>query len=209
MAPRKYLMTRRAAAAEATRLRVLEAAVALHAERGPVATKWADIAKRADVALGTVYRYFPSYEELLPACISYGEASIGPPNLGGVRANRSLQGRLAVSVKEIFNFYERAQSWLRHGECDRRKIPALDAIFRRREAVFEQLVGTALGTRAQGSHAVDATVVLTSFPTWRAFHDRGLPTTVAAALVTDMLIEWLGDGGDGDGGHGDGGATSS
>jgi hypothetical protein len=53
-----------------------------------------------------------SYDELLPACTSYGEALIGPPQLEVARANRSLHGRLATSVKEIFDFYERAQSWL-------------------------------------------------------------------------------------------------
>ena len=45
MAPRKYVMDRRSAASEATRLRVIEAAVALHRERGSAATRWADIAE--------------------------------------------------------------------------------------------------------------------------------------------------------------------
>ncbi len=198
-------MDRRAAAAEATRLRVLEAAVALHAERGPVATKWADIAKRADVALGTVYRHFPGYDELLPACTSYGMALVRPPTVQLFSATRSPRGRLTVLVKEIFAFYERAQSWLRHGECDRRKIPAADAIYRRREALFEELVRAALGPRAKLAHAVDTAVVLTSFPSWRGFHDRGVPTAAAAALVTDVLTRWLGDGGDS---NGDRGGTS-
>ncbi len=192
-------MDRRAAAAEATRLRVVEAAVALHAERGAVATKWADIAERADVALGTVYRYFPGYDELMPACTSYGMALVRPPSMQVFGATRSVQGRLSALVNEIFGFYERAQRWLRHGECDRRKIPAADAIARRREALFEDLVRAALGPRARRAHAVDTAVVLTSFPSWRSFHDRGVQTAAAAALVTDVLTRWVSDGGDSDG----------
>lgn len=199
MAPRTYQMNRRAAAAEATRLRVVEAAVALHAERGAAATKWADIAERADVALGTVYRYFPGYDELIPACTSYGMALLRPPGMQVFSGTRSLRGRLSALVTEIFGFYERAEGWLRHGECDRRKIPAADAFYRRREANFEDLLRAALGPLAKRSHAVDSAVVFTSFPTWRGLHDRGVATVDAAALVTGVLMRWLGDGGDGDG----------
>src|SRR6266511_4195895 len=42
--------------------------MALHAERGILATTWEDIARRADVAVATVYRYFPSLDALVPAC---------------------------------------------------------------------------------------------------------------------------------------------
>lgn len=182
MAPRLYRMNRRAAAAEATRLRVVEAAVALHAERGVVATKWADIAERADVALGTVYRYFPGYDELIPACTSHGMTVVRPPTVQVFGGIRSLRGRVSVLVKEMFGFYERAEPWLRHGECDRRKVPAVDAFHRRREARFEELVRAALGPLANHTHAVDAAVAFTSYPTWRSLHDRAVATVTAAAL---------------------------
>src|SRR5438552_15646145 len=79
MAPRTYRMTRRAAGNEATRKRIVDAAIALHAEKGAVGTSWPDIAKRADVALGTVYRHFPSLDQLVPACTSEHAPRTRPP----------------------------------------------------------------------------------------------------------------------------------
>lgn len=188
-------MDRRSAAAEATRLRVVEAAVSLHGELGAWATSWADIAQRADVALGTVYRYFPGYDELIPACTSHAMALVRPPTIEMFSGTRSLRGRLSALVSELFGFYERAARWLQHGECDRRKIPALEVVYRRREAMFEDLVRVALGSLAARAHAIDTTLVVTSFASWKSFHDRGVPTASAADLVTDVIAGWLDNGG--------------
>ena len=68
MSPRKYDMTKRAEALEATRKRIVDATVAAHRELGIQATSWDEIASRAEVGVGTVYRHFRSLDELLPAC---------------------------------------------------------------------------------------------------------------------------------------------
>src|SRR5579864_9031298 len=68
MAPRSYQLGKRAVEAQATRERILDAIVALHAEKGVAATTVADIAARADVAIGTVTRYFGSLDEMVGAC---------------------------------------------------------------------------------------------------------------------------------------------
>ena len=39
----------------------------LHLEQGIVATTWEDIARRADVATATVYRHYPTLDELVGA----------------------------------------------------------------------------------------------------------------------------------------------
>jgi AcrR family transcriptional regulator len=53
------------AKAEATRRRVLEAALALFAERGFEETTMRDVARRAGLATGAAYYYFASKEELI------------------------------------------------------------------------------------------------------------------------------------------------
>src|SRR5918994_6689252 len=68
MSPRKYDMSRRASAAAETRDRIVEATIALHGEQGIAATSYDDIAARAGVGVGPVYRHFPSLDELIPAC---------------------------------------------------------------------------------------------------------------------------------------------
>ena len=52
----------------ARRERVLDAALSLAAEGGYDAVQMRDVATRAQVALGTIYRYFSSKDHLLAAC---------------------------------------------------------------------------------------------------------------------------------------------
>ncbi len=54
---------------EARRQRVIEAAAKLASEGGYEAVQMRDVATRADVALGTVYRYFSSKDQLLVECL--------------------------------------------------------------------------------------------------------------------------------------------
>ena len=109
MTPRKYSMDKRKAAAEETRRRILEATLALHSEKGIFGTSWKDIAQRADVSVNTVYKHFPSLDELVPACGELMYAITRPPSLedaprifAGVS---SLGERLGRLVEELFDFY--------------------------------------------------------------------------------------------------------
>src|SRR3954471_21304536 len=54
----------------ARRERILDAAVELATEGGYDAVQMREVAERADVALGTVYRYFPSKVHLLVAAMT-------------------------------------------------------------------------------------------------------------------------------------------
>ena len=65
---RRYELKQRAQRQADTRRRILEAAVALHTERGLVATQITDIAQRAGVDRVTVYRHFPDAPSLFKAC---------------------------------------------------------------------------------------------------------------------------------------------
>jgi AcrR family transcriptional regulator len=59
------------------RQRVIEAAMALGAEGGYEAVQMRDVAAKADVALGTVYRYFESKDHLLAAALAYWMGTLG------------------------------------------------------------------------------------------------------------------------------------
>ena len=60
MAPRRYDFGKRAELKHQMRRRIVETTLELHGEKGVIATSMQDIADRADVALHTVYRYFPT-----------------------------------------------------------------------------------------------------------------------------------------------------
>src|SRR5438876_5457398 len=62
--------SKRARNQAARRQRVIEAAMALASEGGYEAVQMRDVAARADVALGTLYRYFPSKDHLLIAALA-------------------------------------------------------------------------------------------------------------------------------------------
>src|SRR5690349_14975786 len=85
MAPRKYEMRRRAASVEQTRQRIVEATMGLHYANGIAATRWEDIARAAGVGVGTVYRHFPTLDELVPACGSLVARQLALPGEGEVQ----------------------------------------------------------------------------------------------------------------------------
>src|ERR687889_410874 len=101
-------MDKRRAAVEETRQRILEATLTLHSEKGIFGTSWQDIAERADVSVGTVYKHFPSLDELVPACGEQIYAITRPPSLEDApeifaEAN-SLDERLQRLIDELFGF---------------------------------------------------------------------------------------------------------
>jgi AcrR family transcriptional regulator len=100
----------------ARRGRILDAALELSAEGGFDAVQMREVAARADVALGTLYRYFPSKENLLLSVMGVqveglaDRLALRPPEgtdpvervvdvLG--RANRALQRQPDVTVAMI------------------------------------------------------------------------------------------------------------
>src|SRR5919108_6216974 len=66
--PRKYELKKRAERQQATRRRIVEAAVELHRTKGPARTTLSDIARVAGVQRPTLYRHFPDERAILAAC---------------------------------------------------------------------------------------------------------------------------------------------
>src|SRR3954447_26954993 len=68
---RRYQQRKRAEDVAATRRRITEAAVALHGSVGPSRTTISAVADRAGVQRHTVYRHFPTEEDLFAACSTH------------------------------------------------------------------------------------------------------------------------------------------
>src|SRR6516165_6652389 len=114
--PRKYKMETRAAAVDQTRQRIVHATVEAHRELGIQATSWDEIARRAGVGVGTVYRHFRSLDELLPACGQIVEQIIAIPTAAEIEAafedTRSNRARIDRLVRLVFELYERAAPFI-------------------------------------------------------------------------------------------------
>ena len=71
MPPRAYNNETRQLLQADLKARIAEAAAALHATQGALATSYAQIAQQAGVSLPTVYKHFPTLDDLVVACTGH------------------------------------------------------------------------------------------------------------------------------------------
>ena len=194
MTPRKYDMGKRRAAVEETRLRILEATLALHAEKGIFGTSWQDIARRADVSVGTVYKHFPSLDELVPACGELMYAITRPPSVEDAprifaRAN-TLEERLGCLISELFDFYERGAPYIETDFQERRLAVVVEweAYMR---ATIAGLVREALACVEPEERTVQEVSALLDYSTFKSFLDRDIPKEQAAKTMGGVLLCWI------------------
>ena len=194
MTPRKYTMDKRKAAVEETRRRILEATLALHSEKGILGTSWQDIAKRADVSVGTVYKHFPSLDELVPACGELMYAITRPPSLEDApqifAGASSLEERLERLISELFDFYERGASYI-ETDFQERQLPAVQEWEAYMRATIAGLVREALVPAGPDERTVQAVSALVDFYTFKSFLDREIPKEQAAKTIDELLLCWI------------------
>jgi AcrR family transcriptional regulator len=187
--PRKYDLGRRAAAAAETRRKIVDVTVALHAEQGVVATSYKDIARRADVGVGTVYNHFPAIDDLVAACGGRLRETTRPPAPELVAGPRSRRARLHTLVLEVFSWYERYPSW-RRGPADADKIDALAQAVKARDDHLRALVRAAIGPEPDGRTEATVRAVI-DYEVYRTLIDAGMTTTEAAERVAGVLLSGL------------------
>jgi AcrR family transcriptional regulator len=188
-------MDRRSSAVEETRRRIVEATLALHTERGIMATSWDDIAERAGVAVATVYRHFPSLGELVPACGGLVWERVQPPRLD--QAEEWFAGRASVSarverlVAELCAFHARSARYIDPVWAERKQIPALATALDSLDATREALVREALEPAEPDELEVQAVTALTDLPVWQALAGRGIPKEEIPRMLTDIVLGHL------------------
>jgi AcrR family transcriptional regulator len=195
MSPRKYQLGKRAAGVAQTRQRIVDAARELHGEKGIAATSWDDIATRAGVGVGTVYRHFRSLDELIPACGEITMQALALPDPATVpslfeHATEPAE-RIERLVGAVFEIYERGAPELRaiRREADVHARVAQDRD--KLEASLSSLVETALGPFGTTRHDRALVRALIDLNTWEALRDRGLGPAESVAAIGDMLTRRL------------------
>jgi AcrR family transcriptional regulator len=187
MSPRKYDMSNRSAAVDETRRRIVEATMALHDAQGVRATSFQDIADRAGVALGTVYRHFPTLDELIPACGEQAMARLALPDAAACRevfaGTRSREERLRRLVRETFGIYERGAAMVEAVRVEGEVHPMIAAAHVEIEAALDRLVSRAVADRS-GRRLARA---LVDVRVWRALAEQGITGDKAVSTVAEML----------------------
>jgi AcrR family transcriptional regulator len=187
-------MDKRKAAVQETRQRIVEATLALHAEKGIFGTSWQDIAHRADVSVGTVYKHFPSLDELVPACGELMYAITRPPSLEDAprifAGADSTEERLGRLISELFDFYERGAPYI-ETDFQERQLPAVVEWEAYTRSIIAGLVREALVSAGPDERTVQAVSALLDFSTFKSFLDRDIPKEQAAKTMGEVLLCWI------------------
>ena len=187
-------MDKRKAAVQETQQRIVEATLALHAEKGIFGTSWQDIAHRADVSVGTVYKHFPSLDELVPACGELMYAITRPPSLEDAprifAGADSTEERLGRLISELFDFYERGAPYI-ETDFQERQLPAVVEWEAYMRSIIAGLVREALVSAGPDERTVQAVSALLDFSTFKSFLDRDIPKEQAAKTMGEVLLCWI------------------
>jgi AcrR family transcriptional regulator len=190
---RKYELRKRAAAMTDTRRRITEAAVELHGSVGPARTTVSAVAARAGVQRHTVYRHFPTDEDLFAACSAHF-AELHPfPDIGALRGEADPPARLEAALNELYDHYaETAYIWsniLRDVEL----VPAIPKAMAPFERQLDELVRLlASGWGARGGRRALLTAAIRhaiDFRTWESLVQRGGISASQGARLMRALVE--------------------
>lgn len=191
MTQRKYEMRQRAAAVEETRRRILEATSSCHRERGMLATGIDDVAERAGVAVGTVYRHFTTLEQLIGACGAIFMTRFALPDPDEVaalfRGARTREARLARLVEEVAARYRGgAIGFVRIREAKDDLAPAA-AAHERVERSLDALADEAMRPFRYAPERRRALRALLDARVWQAMVDRGLDPASTADVLRRLV----------------------
>lgn len=185
--PRTYSMDKRIAAVEETRQRIVDATVALHNEKGILATTMQDIAARAGVALGTVYRHFPTLEDLVPAC-GARNMELSPPPDSSVYATLDGEARIRALLDALFAHYAAARRPYEVGIHDVERLPVLREIMAAGAAAIRGLVSDALSPLSPSDATTRLAWAMSDFRTWQSFADAGFVSADTARIAADAIL---------------------
>lgn len=170
--------------------------MALHGEQGILATSWEDIARKADVAVATVYRYFPTLDELVEGCGTRVMETTRPPSPQGATAlfdgADSVAERIGRLVDEFCALYERAEKPFAAALRDVDKVPALRPFVDGHRATLDAFVAEALRPIRPDPHTLRVAAALLDFPAWKSLADRGAGPPQTRDALTKLLSCWIG-----------------
>jgi AcrR family transcriptional regulator len=177
MAKRSYTLKKRADARDETRERIIRATMTLHDEFGVATTTFSQVAERAGVGAATVYRNFPTLEDLVAACGQHVWQDMRPPVPQEAPAVfKAIEGRgprLARLVQELDAFYRRGEPRLLKAGQDRDRVAGLDMFLKQVDIGIEALVREALAEGAT-EREVQTVLALTSLYVWVSVKRLGL-----------------------------------
>ena len=194
VATRSYNSDTRRQRQSQLRARIAATAAELYAQKGAVATSYADVAKHAGVSLPTVYNHFPSQHELMDACTSHVAAQapnmpveeiLGAPDL------RSAAEWLVAAADKLNAYFAPWMAW-----HEGRLVPFLSELGegrrKRHVALVIELLSRHVGSGEQRELAA-AWESLIHFDLWhRLVHEHKLSRAAVRALLVHLVLAVVG-----------------
>jgi AcrR family transcriptional regulator len=189
--PRSYRMGERMARMEATRDRILEAAISLYTEQGMSATTLRQIGERADVAPGTLRNHFPTRDALDLAMADRLQAEAPLPELSIFEGAESVEERVRRLIREGGAFIDRAarlyRMWLRE--------PMLTGPWAAAGAAYgarwDQLMRAAVGPLADDDEVMAVLRAVLQPTFFDGIRGGTRSTEEVSDLVTAVITPWL------------------
>ena len=186
---RTYRLKRRAARQNETRQRIVKAAVELHTTLGPARTSILAIAERAGVERPTVYRHFPTNEDLTTACSTHYRVHNPAPDPEPWRQIREPQARLRQALNEIYADYAKRETELWVILRDLEDTPELRHVAVEDVKLHQRMLDVLASAwpdpdnknlRAALGHATD-------FFAWRSLRRQDLSNEQAAEMMINLV----------------------
>jgi AcrR family transcriptional regulator len=185
-------MSKRTAAVEDTRRRIVQATARLHNTQGILTTSWEDIAKRADVSPATVYRHFPSLEDLLPACGAFLFEELALPSDEQIeeafRGATSRPERLRRMVEQMLELYVRGEDMFREVRYTRASLEPVQEGHEQMEERLDALVRAAIDP---DDHQLAVIRALTDYESWRSLRARGFSDDEVVDSMVSLAEAYL------------------
>ena len=187
---RPYRLGKRQAAVDETKRRIIAAAVSQYAKKGIEDTSMQAVARRADVAPGTVLYHYPTPDDLAEAVVATWISDMEAPAPDAIDAAAPLEDRVSVLVRELYGLYERSEQAYRIY----RKSPRHPVLKRYEVWWYEnanRMMAKAMGDRASDTEAMQVTSVLVN-PGFRGtLIMTGIAPERAEETATRMILDWL------------------
>jgi AcrR family transcriptional regulator len=184
---RRYVMTARAAKAEATKARIRVSAMELYCRRRIEEFTLEEVAQRAGTTVRTILRAYANKDELVYAALEEMAA-------GGVYLKPTRPGNVREAVAAIFDIYEGVGDLVMQRLNDERRHPGLKPVLDQGRENHRDGVKTAFAPQlarlsgAARAQLLNILVVLTDVYVWKLLRrDMGLGRAAAEASVRKMI----------------------
>jgi AcrR family transcriptional regulator len=192
-AKRKYQLRKRAEAMGDTRRRITEAAVELHGSVGPARTTVSAVAERAGVQRHTVYRHFPTEDDLFAACSAHFGELHPLPDIEAWRGEADPAVRLETALEELYEHYSDTAYMWRNILRDAELVPSIPKSMVPFERHLDEMVRLlSSGWRARGARRALLTAAIrhaVDFRTWESLVQRGGITASQGARLMRALAQ--------------------